>query len=72
MQGDDKTVMGQLKQLAELEGFSDGTPEHDRRMRQLQVIKCREIKAVSICHECQAFDYCELAKRVLREHRGLD
>ena len=69
---DDKTVVGQLKKLAELEGFKEGTSVHDRRVRQLQVIKCRELKGVSNCRECKVFDFCELAKRVMREHRGYD
>ena len=68
--GEDKTVVGQLKKLAQLEGFEEGTQVFDRRVRQLQVIKCRELKGVSTCRECQVFDFCELAKQVMREHRG--
>jgi hypothetical protein len=67
---EDKTVIGQLRKLAELEGFEDGTEVFDRRIRQLKVIKCRELKGVSTCGECPVFDFCELAKQVLREHRG--
>jgi hypothetical protein len=67
---EDKTVVDQLKQLAELEGYKDGTPIFERRVRQLQVIKCRELKGVSTCHECKFFEFCELAKQVLREHKG--
>lgn len=67
---DDKTVIGQLKRLAEMEGYTDGTQTHERRVRQLQVIKCRELKGVATCRECKVFEFCELAKRVMREHRG--
>ena len=68
--GDDKTIVGQLRKLAELEGFEDGTQLFDRRVRQLQVIKCRELRGVTTCSECKVFDFCELAKQVMREHRG--
>jgi len=68
----DKTVVDQLKQLAQLEGYEDGTNTFDRRVRQLQVIKCREIKGVSTCRECTVFEFCDLAKRVMREHKGYD
>ena len=72
MSDDDTTVVGQLKRLAEMEGFEDGTPVFGRRVRQLQVVKCRELRGVPTCHECEVFDFCELAKRVLREHKGFD
>lgn len=68
---DDNTVMGKLKRLAEMEGFKDETPGFDRRVRQLQVIKCRELKGVSTCTECEVFEYCEVAKKVMRDRRGL-
>ena len=69
---EDKTVVGQLRKLAEMEGYKDGTPIFDRRVRQLQVIKCRELKGVSTCRECKVFEFCDLAKRVMREHKGYD
>ena len=68
---DDNTIIGSLKKLATLEGYEPGTERHERRVRQLQVIKCREMKGVSSCHECKFFDYCDLVKRVMRERRGL-
>jgi hypothetical protein len=67
---EDSTVVDQLKKLAQLEGYTDGTDTFDRRVRQLQVIKCREIKGVSTCRECTMFEFCDLAKRVMREHKG--
>ena len=69
---EDNTVIGQLKRLAEMEGFKDETPGFDRRVRQLQVIKCRELKGVSTCTECEVFEFCEIAKRVMRERRGIE
>jgi len=68
---EDNTVMTQLKRLAEMEGFKEETPGFERRIRQLQVVKCREIKGVSACTECQVFDYCEIAKQVMRDRRGI-
>ena len=67
---EDNTVMSQLKRLAEMEGFKDETQGFDRRVRQLQVIKCRELKGVSTCTECDVFEYCEIAKRVMRDRKG--
>jgi len=67
---EDKTIIGQLKKLAVLEGYEEETEAFGKRVRQLQVVKCREFRGVFNCTECKVFDYCELAKRVLREHRG--
>lgn len=69
---DDNTVIGGLRKLAVLEGYEAGTEGCERRVRQLQVIKCREMKGVNSCHECQFFDYCDLVKKVMRERRGHD
>ena len=55
-----------------MEGYAEGSPVFERRVRQLQVTKCRELRGFSTCSECNAFDYCELAKRVMREHRGIE
>jgi hypothetical protein len=68
---DDNSIIGGLKKLAVLEGYETGTEAFERRVRQLQVTKCREMKGVSSCHECKFFDYCDLVKRVMRERRGL-
>lgn len=68
---EDNAIIAQLKRLAEMEGFVEETPGFDRRVRQLQVIKCRELKGVFTCSECQVFEFCELAKRVMRDRRGL-
>jgi hypothetical protein len=67
---DDKSVLGELKRIAILEGFEEETEAFEKRLRQLQVVRCREMRGVFNCQECKVFDYCELAKRVLREHRG--
>lgn len=69
---DDNTIVGGLKKLALLEGYDAGTEPFERRVRQLQVTKCREMKGVSSCHECKFFDYCDLVKKVMRERRGID
>lgn len=69
---EDNTVIGGLKKLAVLEGYEAGTDIFERRVRQLQVTKCREIKGVNSCHECKFFDYCDLVKKVMRERRGYE
>ena len=68
---DDNTIIGGLKKLAELEGYEVGTDKFEKRVRQLQVTKCREMKGVSSCQECKYFDYCDLVRLVMRERRGL-
>ena len=70
MGGESKIVM-ELAQLAADEGFKEETPEFDRRLRQLKVEKCREMKGQSTCSECPVFEFCDLAKHVLRDHRGI-
>ena len=67
---EESTIITELKQLAEMEGFVQETPGFDRRLRQLQVIKCRELKGVFTCTECEVFEFCELTKRVMRDRRG--
>ncbi len=68
---EDRTVLGQLRQIARTEGFDEGSERFDKRMRQLQVIKCREIRGYHSCTECKVYDYCEIVKHVMRDHRGL-
>jgi hypothetical protein len=72
MPDEDNSIIGSLKKLAVLEGYTEGTEDFERRVRQLQVTKCREMKGVSSCHECKFFDYCDLVKKVMRERRGFD
>lgn len=66
----DKGILANLKRVAEMEGFEEGTEVFEKRLRQLKVVKCREIRGMSTCNECDVFDYCDLAKKVMREHRG--
>jgi hypothetical protein len=68
---EESAIITQLKRLAEMEGFVEETPGFDRRVRQLQVIKCRELKGVFTCSECEVFEFCGLAKQVMRDRRGL-
>ena len=67
---DDNTIIGQIRKAVALEGYQEGTDAFERRERQLKVIKCREKSGVFTCHECKFFDYCDLIKRVMREHKG--
>jgi len=70
MADEDRSVLGQLRKLVEIEGYRPDSEAYDRRMRQMQVVKCREIRGLIGCTECPVFEFCDLAKRVLREHRG--
>ena len=67
---EDKTILGQLRKIASEEGYEDGTERHAKRLRQLQVVKCREMRGHYTCNECTVFPYCEIAKHVMRDHRG--
>lgn len=67
---EDTSVLGRLREDAKIEGYVAGTEAFERRVRQLQVTKCREYKGVFNCTECKFFDYCELIKVVMREQRG--
>lgn len=68
--GDD-SIIGQLKLQIELEGYKENTPAWERRLDQVKVIRCREIRGHFICSECPHYDHCELVKKVMRAHRGL-
>ena len=65
-------ILVQLGYRTEAEGLKKDTPEYDRRLRQLKVEKCREMRGQFTCSECEVFDFCELAKQVLREYRGIE
>jgi hypothetical protein len=64
-------LLVQLGRNVEAEGLKKGTEDYDRRLRQVKVEKCREMKGQHTCSECPTFDFCDLAKQVLREHRGI-
>ena len=63
--------LSEIAEQAKDEGIEPGSPDFDKRIRQLKVIKCREMRGLYSCSECEAFDYCELVKQVLRDNRGL-
>ena len=62
----------QLGYRVEAEGLKEGTPAYDRRLRQVKVEKCREMRGHFTCSECEVFDFCDIAKQVLRDHRGIE
>ena len=65
---EDFSIIGQLKAAAKHEGFRPDTPEFDRRMEQMKVTKCREMKGISTCSDCPAYESCEIIKKVLRDN----
>lgn len=70
MSDDKNKRLDKIHMIAEMEGYEEGSETFERRVRQLKVVQCREIRGHGSCTECEVFDYCELAKQVLREHRG--
>lgn len=72
MSDDDSPRLKAIKEEALDEGHTADTPAFERRVRQLQVIKCRTMRGHYSCQECPAFDDCELVKRVLRDKKGYE
>ncbi len=64
-------ILARLGYSVEAEGLEKGTEDYERRLRQVKVEKCREMKAQHVCSECPVFDFCDLAKHVLRDYRGI-
>lgn len=64
-------ILAQLGSNVEAEGLKKGTEEYEQRLRQVKVEKCREMKGQHVCSECPYFDFCDLAKHVLRDYRGI-
>jgi len=65
-----KSDLEKLRDTAVIEGYSKESPRFDKRVRQLQVTKCREMRGQNTCTECPVYDYCELIKQVMRERKG--
>ncbi len=70
--GEQEGILEQLGYRVESEGLKRDTPEFERRLRQVKVEKCREMRVQHTCSDCPVFDFCDLAKQVLREHRGIE
>jgi hypothetical protein len=67
MTAEDLTM--EMREIAVTEGYEEGSDAIERRIRQLKVSRCREIKGIGSCHDCLYFDYCDLVKIVMREKR---
>ena len=65
------TILDDLGYQVQDEGLKPDTKAYDRRLRQVKVEKCREMKGQHTCSECPTFEFCDLAKHVLRDHRGI-
>lgn len=68
----ERGVLAELRRVAETEGFVEGSEPFKKRMDQLQVQKCRELRGYFLCTECNVYDYCELVKKVMRVYRGYE
>lgn len=66
------SIMIELKKLVSHEGIPADSPKFEHRLNQMKVVRCREMRGQPTCIECEAFDYCELAKKVMRANAGLD
>jgi len=60
------SVVEELSQALELEGYARGTPEFKQLLRERKVERCRELKRFRVCSECPAFDNCTLLREYLR------
>lgn len=69
---DDPTVLGQIISSVKNEGYAPGSKEFEKRKRQLQVAKCREMRGLITCTECPANDICELYIQVKRDSHGIE
>lgn len=68
---EDTSILGQIHTSVKLEGFNPGTAEFDKRKRQLQVAKCREMRGLTSCQECPANDVCQIYSQVKRDNAGI-
>lgn len=63
-------IIEEIEETVEAEGAAPGTPQFEKRIRQLKVQKCREFRGMFACSDCMAYDDCELIKQVMRDYRG--
>jgi hypothetical protein len=59
------SVLNALKDVVISEGFRVGTEDFERRLLQLRVEKCKELRAISGCSDCPIFDECIYIKKLL-------
>jgi len=68
-------TLGRLEQLhlaVELEGYTPGTPQFETVLRQRKVEACKDMKGLSSCELCPAFEHCEVLRAHLRDmHFGV-
>lgn len=55
-------VLRDLETTCAMEGLKPGTPAYEFRLLQLRVQTCREMKRLSTCNECYAYDECTYVK----------
>ena len=60
-------VMDDLRLVAEKEGYVQGTVQFERRLRQLKVITCRDMRGLSTCSSCSYYVECKLIQEVARD-----
>lgn len=62
------SIIQEIKDSVQMEGYTEGTPEFEHRKNQLHVLKCRELRGLSTCTECIAAEHCSLYAAVRAVH----
>lgn len=65
------SILSAIEAEVKGEGFTPDTVEYRRRLDQMRVIKCREMRGYPVCTDCEVFDFCELVKKVMRANQGI-
>lgn len=62
-----ESVLLELEDSLEVEGYTKGTPLFDRKMRERKVERCRELKRLGTCGECPVHEECNIRLQYLRD-----
>jgi hypothetical protein len=49
------------------EGYRPGTPQFDFILRKRKVERCQDMRRITACQTCNAYDHCELLKSYMRD-----
>ncbi len=60
-------LLEELEYTVECEGFVLGTPAFDKRLREMKVERCREMKRFAVCSECPVYDECGIRRAALKD-----
>jgi hypothetical protein len=49
------------------EGYRAGTPQFDFILKKRKVERCQDMRRITACQACNAYDYCDLVKSYMRD-----